>query len=118
MAVSLFSMLLFVVAGVTSFTELGKHMIEDATGKLPGRYGYEWMKHFSIDTGTLKPDGTPWDLEDDRDFKMLKMWRKEEKPVLLCGSPPCNAFSKIQTWNRSRMKPGTEEKLIATGLLH
>ena len=48
---------------------------------------------FSIDTGTLKPDGTPWDLEDDRDFKMLKMWRREEKPVLLCGSPPCNAFS-------------------------
>ena len=64
---------------------------------------------FSIDTGTLKPHGTPWNLEDDRDFKMLKMWRKEEKPVLLCGSPPCNAFSKIQTWNRSRMKPGTDE---------
>ena len=40
---------------------------------------------FSIDTGTLKPDGTPWNLEDDKDFKMLNMWRREEKPVLLCG---------------------------------
>ena len=28
---------------------------------------------FSIDTGTLQPDGTPWNLEDDKDFKMLKM---------------------------------------------
>ena len=27
---------------------------------------------FSIDTGTLKPDGTPWDLESDHDFKLLK----------------------------------------------
>ena len=37
--------------------------------------------------------------------------------MLLCGSPPCNALSKIQTWNRSRMKPGTEEELKLTGRL-
>ena len=60
---------------------------------------------FSIDMGTLKPDGTPWNLEDDKDYRILKAWRNEEKPVLLCGGPPCNAFSKIQTWNYSRMKP-------------
>ena len=33
---------------------------------------------FSIDIGTLKPDGTPWNLEDDGDFKHLKVWRDEE----------------------------------------
>ena len=73
---------------------------------------------FSSDTGTLKPDGTPWDLEADHDFKTLQAWRQEEKPVLLCGSPPCNASSEIQTWNRSRMKPGTEKDLLRTGRLH
>ena len=26
---------------------------------------------FSIDNGTLKPDGTPWDLESERDYKLL-----------------------------------------------
>ena len=66
---------------------------------------------FSIDTGTLKPDGTPWDLSNDNDFKMVQLLRKEEKPALLCGSPPCNGFAKVQTWNRSRMKPGSWEKL-------
>ena len=32
---------------------------------------------FSIDTGTLKPDGTPWDLTNDKDFATVKAWRKE-----------------------------------------
>ena len=50
---------------------------------------------FSIDLGTLKPDGTPWNLEDDNDFRLLRLWREEEKPFLLCGSPPCNALSKM-----------------------
>ena len=27
--------------------------------------------------GTLKPDGTPWNLEDDYDFRLLKLWRGE-----------------------------------------
>ena len=26
---------------------------------------------FSIDTGTLKPDGIPWNLESDKDYKTL-----------------------------------------------
>ena len=73
---------------------------------------------FSIGTGTAKPDGTPCDLESDLDFKTLQAWRREEKPVLLCGSPPCSANSKIQTWNRSKMKPGTEKELLRAGRLH
>ena len=73
---------------------------------------------FSIDIGTLKPGGTPWNLEDDIDFRFLRLWREEEKPFLLCGSPPCNAYSKIKAWDYSRMKPGTEEELKRTGRLH
>ena len=73
---------------------------------------------FSIDIGTLKPDGTPWNLEDDRDFKYLRMWREEEKPFLLCGSPPCNAFSKMMTWNRSRMDPKRHKEVMQAGRLH
>ena len=73
---------------------------------------------FSIDIGTLEPDGNLWNLEDDIDFRYLMQWREEEKPFLLCGSPPCNAFSRIQTWSRSRIKPGTEQELRRTGLLH
>ena len=38
---------------------------------------------FSIDIGTLKPDGTPWNLEDDLDYRLLRMWRLEEKPFPL-----------------------------------
>ena len=52
---------------------------------------------FSIDTGALKPDGNPWNLESDHDYKLLQAWRREEKPVLLCGSVPCSAHSMIQT---------------------
>ena len=73
---------------------------------------------FSIDIGTLKPDGTPWNLEDDLDYRRLKLWRLEEKPFLLCGSPPCNAFSKIQTWNRSRQHPDRYKEMMRVGRLH
>ena len=37
---------------------------------------------FRIDSGTLKPDGTPWNLESDHDYKLFQAWRREEKPVL------------------------------------
>ena len=47
-------------------------------------------------------------------FQLLQAWRREEKPMLLCGSPPCSAHSKIQTWNRS----GTGAKMLRTGRLH
>ena len=68
--------------------------------------------------GTLKPDGTPWNLEDDADFRLLRAWREEEKPFLLCGSPPCNAFSKMMVFNRSRMDHKKYKKMMAAGRLH
>ena len=73
---------------------------------------------FSIDTGTLKPDGTPWDLESDKDYRTLRAWREEEKPVLLCGSPPCNAFSKMMVFNRSRLDSKKREEMMRAGRLH
>ena len=33
---------------------------------------------FSIDLGTLKPDGTPWDLEDDADFRLSGLGEKRK----------------------------------------
>ena len=72
---------------------------------------------FSIDLGTLKSDGTSWNSEDDNDFRLLRLWR-EEKPFLLCGSPPCNAFAKMIVWNRSRMDPKKHEKMMKSGRLH
>ena len=73
---------------------------------------------FAMDLGTLKPDGTPWNLEDDMDFRLLRLWREEEKPFLLCGSPPCNAFSKMMVFNQSRMDPQKRKKMMAAGRLN
>ena len=74
---------------------------------------------FSIDIGNLKPDGIPWNLEDDIDFRLLRLWREEEKPFLLCGSPPCNAFfSKMMEWYRSRMDPKKHKEIMRAGRLH
>ena len=74
---------------------------------------------FSIDIGTINPQtGASWNLEDEAEFKYLKMRRNEEKPFLLCGSPPCNAFSKIQTWNRSRQDLKKHREMMRVGRLH
>ena len=74
---------------------------------------------FSIDIGTINPNtGASWNLENESEFKYLKTWRNEEKPFLLCGSPPCNAFSKIQTWNRSWHDPKKHKEMMRVGRLH
>ena len=71
---------------------------------------------FSIDIGTINlKTGASWNLENEEEFQYVKMWRKEEKPFLLCGSPPCNAFSKIQTWNRSRQDPKKHREMMILG---
>ena len=41
-----------------------------------------------------------------------------KKTFLLCGSPPCNALSKIQTWNRNRQDPKMYKEMMRTGRLH
>ena len=52
---------------------------------------------FALDLTTVDSDGSPWDFDSkvmrDRAMKRLK----EEKPLLLVGSPMCTVFS---TWQR------------------
>ena len=74
---------------------------------------------FSMDIGTINPKtGASWKLEEESEFKYLKIWRDEGKPFLLCGSPPCNAFSKIQLWNRNRQDLKRHKDMMRVGRLH
>ena len=52
---------------------------------------------FALDLTTPDGDGLPWDFDMKvmRDRAMQKL--KDEKPMLLIGSPMCTAFS---TWQR------------------
>ena len=55
------------------------------------------MSGFSLDLTTADSDGCLWDFDSkmmrDRALKRIK----EERPMLLVGSPMCTAFS---TWQR------------------
>ena len=56
---------------------------------------------FALDLTTLDADGRRWDFDDkemrDRALKRVR----EERPMLLIGSPMCTAFS---TWHRINNK--------------
>ena len=56
---------------------------------------------FALDLTTADDDGSSWDFDSKvmRDRAMKKL--KEEKPLLLVGSPMCTAFS---TWQRINAK--------------
>ena len=54
---------------------------------------------FSVDTSILKPDGTPWNLADDKDFNPVKLWKKKR-------SQSCFAAARRALPSR-KFKPGT-----------
>ena len=51
---------------------------------------------------TNRPDGLPWDFNDDNKRKRAMKMLKDQQPTLLVGSPMCRAFSLLQGLNRKK----------------
>lgn len=65
---------------------------------------------------TLK--GEPWDLtrpEHQAEFKRLLV---REKPFMLLGAPPCNAFSPLQNLNKLKRTDEENEAIETEGKIH
>ncbi len=60
---------------------------------------------FAADLVEWKPDGTPWDLTNPSDVKLLEEMLDEQEPALLTGSPPCETFSQLRNISRAKRDP-------------
>ena len=78
-------------------------------GVLPG---------FALDLTTHDVDGRHWDFDED-DMRE-RAWKKvrEERPMLLIGTPMCTAFSAWQFINNKKRDVDIVEKEYAKGLRH
>eukprot|EP00971_Amphidinium_carterae_P172648 3422242-Amphidinium_carterae.1 len=54
----------------------------------------------------------------DEEFKQALALQEEHKPYLLCGSPPCSAFSALQKLCDARRSPAENEWVRAQGRKH
>ena len=60
----------------------------------------------ALDLRTNKPGGTPWDFNVAADREMARALVIETCPTWIIGSPPCTAFSKLNTnLNFGKMDP-------------
>ena len=73
---------------------------------------------FSADLEVPKQDGTNWDLSRPEDQKELERIQVEEQPTLLCGSPPCEAFTILRNIGKAKRDPVKEEELVERGRGH
>ena len=74
--------------------------VEEAAGMRGG---------FSLDLTAPAPDGSVWDFSRHHCRRRALELVQSQRPYLLIGSPPCTAFSNLQTLNRCR--PGGNEKV-------
>lgn len=74
---------------------------------------------FSVDLCEEKPYGPNagqcWDLSKDADVEELEQLVDYEKPELLTGSPPCDAFSLLQNLSKSFRNEARRELKLAEG---
>ena len=74
---------------------------------------------FAIDLSENDPvDGLPYDLNDKVKRDRVEQRVRDERPMLLIGSPPCTAFSQLFTSNISRMHPKDVKEKVREGLIH
>ena len=58
---------------------------------------------FAIDLSLTKNDkGEYWDLSTEQDQKALRRLLRDEKPLVLIGSPPCGPFSPLQNLSKNK----------------
>ena len=54
-------------------------------------------KKFGMKAGDAMDLTTGWDFDREEDRARAEKYIDEEKPLVLIGSPPCIAFSQLQT---------------------
>ena len=73
----------------------------------------------AFDLRSLKPDGTPWNFNDNADRHLAQKMIDEDDPDWIVGSPPCTAFS---IWyrlvNYRKMDPEKSRIAIEEGVRH
>ena len=75
---------------------------------------------FSLDLTVRDPDnGKPWDFTSQAKREKARTMVREQKPILLIGSPMCTAFSQWCRFNRLRYKdPQKQHRLWVEACLH
>ena len=72
----------------------------------------------SLDLTTNDEDGKPWDFNcEEKRRKAISMIRNN-KAMLIIGSPMCTAFSRLQNLNFRRMTPERVKEIIEYGMKH
>ena len=76
------------------------------------------MPGYASDLTTADENGIPWefDVKERRDEAMRRI--REQKPVLLIGSPMCTAFSAWQHLNNAKKDPEDVLKEYAKAMVH
>ena len=73
---------------------------------------------FAVDLLEEKPSGGHWDLGRPEDVEELERLQEEQDPFLLCGSPPCTPFSRLQAFNKGRSDPAKVQAKLEEGRHH
>ena len=87
-----------------------------AVAKLCPSFGI--LPGFALDLTTHDHDGRHWDFDEEE--MRTRAWAKvkEEKPLLLIGSPMCTAFSAWQHINNKKRDPTIVAEEFARGMRH
>ena len=74
---------------------------------------------FAIDLSLAKNDkGEYWDLSTEQDQKALRRLLRDEKPLVLIGSPPCGPFSPLQNLSKNKRSEAENQAILAEGRKH
>ena len=102
----------------------GSHVLEIFS---PARFTAEaprWglRPGFAVDLSEKKPygpnEGEYWDLSRDSDIKELHEMLDYERPYLLTGGPPCEAFSMLQALSKDKRPEEETARRLEVGLRH
>ena len=72
----------------------------------------------AFDLRASKPSGEPWDFSKKSDRVLAVDYVKSRKPTWVIGSPPCTAFSRLQSLNFPKMPPGKAAEMNRQGRQH
>ena len=71
-----------------------------------------------VDLETQKENGESWDLSKKSDRDELEMLQAMQEPMVLTGSPPCTAFSRLLALSRSKRGPADIKRQKEEGMMH
>ena len=73
---------------------------------------------FALDLTTVDEQGRPWDFNDEQTRERARALYREQRPMLVVGSPMCTAWSAWQRINFMNKDPEQVERLLEKARVH